>query len=127
MTAPETTGTIAKKLRARAAICRADAEKLLAEAAKFEKAASVLEPLASNGRSHSGNVQGTQLDQLTDFLRKNGPLSRAEIASQSGLPSEVYKNWLREKYFHKDEEGRWNVKDPEAPSSKGSTRHARNG
>jgi hypothetical protein len=93
----------AHQLRESAAEYRKEAAKLEREAARLEKAARLLE--GANGVS----LGRTQREQLTHLLERRGPLTRSDI-KMAGVSEAILKTWLRERYFIKDNEGRWSVK-----------------
>ncbi|MGA2620163.1 MAG: hypothetical protein ABSF26_21300 [Thermoguttaceae bacterium] len=102
---------------------------LLDAAEKMRAAADVLAGLRSGpsdngaagqlrtpGRRAKAAAGQTRLEQLIDFVRDNGPISRRDAKAKSGIPPGTVGALLTSKYFDYDKDGKtWTVKDEKTP------------
>lgn len=97
---------------------------LLETAKKLRETASVLASLTpSVGGEAAKNGAGrkrpkTRLQELTDWLREHGPMSRGEIKKSSGIPAGTAGALLTRKNFIQTDGDLWTVKDVDAEPEK---------
>jgi hypothetical protein len=98
---------------------RNQALKLRAAADKLDQAASALEQLGAMGVSVTSPTGlstvsvlpgSSRLEQLKEFVKETGPVTRKRIIAQSGLPVGTISSLLKEANgFKKTESGHWEV------------------
>ena len=66
------------------------------------------------GRKSQSTKEQTRLEQLTEFVLANGPITRRDAKAMSGIPAGTVGTLLTQKNFQQMKDGKWMVKNEKA-------------
>lgn len=89
------------------------AKQYRAAARKLDEAAAVFRGAQTgetNGGVNGKAPRGTRLNELKEFIKKRGAMTRKEIVKESGMPKGTISTYLNDKHFKKEGKNKWIVK-----------------